>query len=137
VSGDNDCVYCIDASVFIDLKHYPSHIFEVWSAFDHLAAAGRLITFRGIADECHDSACIEWFKRHTGIVKPFSTELNDCILRVLSDLDKMGKRMFNPSAEKDERDPFLVALALAESERAGKPPSEKGLCCDAGSPWRR
>lgn len=53
----NDEIYCLDASALIELvKKYPVRIFQgVWAGMEQLANSGRLITFKGIADECHDS----------------------------------------------------------------------------------
>ena len=119
MTSGGDCIYCLDASVMIDLKdRYPRKIFKgLWEGLETLANNGRLITFRGIASECHDEVSREWFRAHAHIVKPFSEAVNDCMNQVLSDLAKAGKRMFNPSGEKDERDPFLVALALSEQRK--------------------
>lgn len=119
MARENDEIYCLDASAMIELsKKYPVRIFPgIWAGVEQLATSGRLITFKGIADECHDEECTEWSRLHKGVIRPFSEDLNECLNQLLGELASSGRRMFNPSAEKDERDPFLIALAMAERKQ--------------------
>ena len=117
MSRPYDLIYCMDSSAFIDMERAAEHVPGLWEAMGDLADNGRLIMPKVLVEE----ECIKpwnqaWFDAHQGMVRSFSPELGDAMTQLQSDLSSDGQYMVHPGSTRDRGDPWVVALAMAESK---------------------
>lgn len=113
-------IYCIDASVVIDMVHdYPEWLIPgIWDAMAELADQDRLIIPKRVRDECKDDEVQQWFEDHSQMVKEFSEIQNVALTQLMADLDSDDQHLVDQdSPGKDEGDPFFIALIMAENKR--------------------
>ena len=106
--------YSVDASVMIRLKDMlPDDLFRpAWEEIERLVVAERWKVFDHVAQEVHGERAKEWFSHNPAAIAPFDASFNDYFNRFMVELDGYGLRMVDPNKERDDGDPFVVALAL-------------------------
>lgn len=119
--NSSELIYNLDASAFISMVHdYPRDVFPgLWKDMGTLADCGRLVMFELIMKECKDPSAQDWLKEHKLMIRGFSAEINDAMLRLQSDLSGDGQFIEDPKSGKSKADPWLIALTMAESSPAG------------------
>ena len=112
--------YCIDASSLIKLKQdYRRSVFSgVWDKIEELAQEGRMIAPDEVRREIEkDDLLGPWAKKNKNMFRKLDQAQLDTAKEVAThfpNLAKPGK--FGPAA-----DPFVVALAHLEDQRASSP----------------
>lgn len=110
-------IYCIDTSALIDLKQlYPSDVFStLWKKLDELVKQGRLIAPREVLKEIEekDDELLRWVKKHKKMFK----KLNQQQVEVVKEIQQRFPTLVDPAKEIPDADPFVIALAIAESKK--------------------
>ena len=78
MSSGRPCAYCIDTSVFIDLRVYydPAVFPTLWGNLHALVSSGRLFTPEHVVHEVLDPPIIDWISAHPGLIRPFDAAQN-------------------------------------------------------------
>jgi hypothetical protein len=110
-------IYCVDTSTFIDLRHYPRHIFEsVWQRLEGMASRGRLISTDEVLLELarRDDDLHRWGQDHRALFRPPTREVILQAQQVLNDFPEWGDLV---TRETPWADPLVVAEAIVEQRR--------------------
>jgi len=107
-------LYSVDASALIEMKDiYPIHVFRsMWDFVGSTADSGRLVVAEPVGEECKDAVFKPWFASHPKIILRFSEELNNYVNALQTEIQKAALPLVNPSSQKSQNDPFVVAAAL-------------------------
>lgn len=109
--------FCFDSSAFIDLyRHYGQPLIpEIWVELDKFFADGKIISHKIVFDELTTSS-----KRPDGLSQWISSKRSSFkdmtgnqALHVAS-IVKEFPGLIQPEREKDQADPWLIALAIEE-----------------------
>jgi hypothetical protein len=115
----NKVLFCIDASTFITMdKYYPPNLLnDLWVEFDILFDQGKIISHRFVFEELTTKAK---YKDH--IAKWISTkweyfkDISEFQIQYVSQIIKKFPGLIDANCEKDQADPWIIALAI-EMER--------------------
>lgn len=111
-------IYCIDTSALIDLKRlYPSDVFlTLWEKLNELVKQGRLIAPREVLKEIEekDDELLRWVKKHKKMFK----KLNQQQIEIVKEIQQRFPTLVDPAKKIPDADPFVIALAIAESKKA-------------------
>lgn len=111
-------IYCFDSSIFIAVNRVHSYIPvpDVWEKLDTLFNNGRLISHIYVYNEFHTNSrnpdfLAKWVKnRKRYFVRETEKQFN-YIRQILAKFE----RFINPESEKNEADPWVVALAMEKN----------------------
>lgn len=111
-------VFCIDTSAFVDLHQYYGYtkLPEIWEEMDKLFAANRIISHKIVFDELTTQAkkpsyLSKWI---TSKQIYFRSETGFQAKQVATIIAKFP-RLIDPFCEKEQADPWLIALAIEEN----------------------
>lgn len=103
-------LYCIDASSLITLKGFPRNIFStVWEDLEKAVKDGWIISPEAVKREllAYDDEVAKWSKG----MDSFFYDPTDTVLDRVATLMKTFPDLVNHSSDKDQADPYVVALA--------------------------
>ena len=111
----DDIVFCIDTSAFVDLhKYYPEQrVPELWNELSRLFQSGNVISHKIVFDELTTNS-----KRPSPLSKWVTARRNnffDMTSNQAIHVDSIIKEfpgLIDPTYEKDQADPWLIALVL-------------------------
>lgn len=116
------CVYILDSSSLISLNRFDSEVFElpqrVWKRLDELLEDGTIISSRYVYEEIVTDSqkpdkVSAWLKpKKSHFVKP----TNQQVLYMAEAVNEFSG-LVDPDSEKEQADPWLVALAREKQEQ--------------------
>lgn len=133
-------LYCIDASSLITLKSFPRNIFAtVWDDLEKAIKAGQIISPEAVKRELlvYDDDVAKWAKGVDGLFH----DPTDGVLERVSSLMKTVPELVNHASDRDQADPYVVALgqetgAIIVTEETSKRNNKKAkipsVCKDLG-----
>jgi hypothetical protein len=105
-------IYCIDTSSLIFAKNsFPTDLFPgFWTPFEDKIRDKSLISIHPVWEEIGkgDDGLPKWAKDNHVLFHEVTTEIGYAVKKVIT----AGKEIVNPLLEKDEADPYLIALAM-------------------------
>lgn len=116
------CVYIVDSSSLISLNRFDSEVFEiperVWKKLDELLENGTITSSRYVYDEIVTDSqkpdkVSAWLKPRKSL---FHKPTNQQVLYMAEAVNEFSG-LVNPESEKEQADPWLVALAREKSEQ--------------------
>lgn len=118
----NDIKYCFDTSAFITLhRFYPdSLIHGLWQSLEELFDAGRIISHEIVFNEIvpktgnKDSLAIWIEKYKTHFLSRTQYQVN-----LLPDILRNFPKLIDPEHEKEQADPWLLAMIIENMENEG------------------
>lgn len=120
MSKDEQVIYCIDTSAFIDLRVlYPMDTFpSLWDELDKLISSGRLISPAEVYDEIkkRDTELLDWVKQRKSMFVKLDEAQDNEVKKVLAEFPDLS----NAEKETPDADPFVVALALVRNNQSGQ-----------------
>jgi len=109
--------YVIDSSSLIDMKmHYPMTVFRsLWVRCDGLIGEGRLCAPPIVLEELEqkDDELTKWARGRNGGL--FHQDSSDLMGRV-SEILGIFPKLINPNLDREQADPFVIAMALEKRE---------------------
>ena len=113
--NEEDIIFCIDSSALIDLhKYYPERrVPDLWNELDKLLQSGRLISHKIVFDELTTNAkrpsdLSRWVSARRG----HFVDMNPSQAQHVASIVFQFPGLIDPSSEKDQADPWLIALVL-------------------------
>ncbi|MGA9139784.1 MAG: DUF4411 family protein [Methanocella sp.] len=110
----DNTLYVIDTSSAIDFnRHYNHPVFKSLNDdFNRLIRHGRLIApYQVLAEiELQDDLCAQWAHSHER--RLFRFDYSDFTMQKLAEIMSNFPGLVNVESEKDQADPYLIALAL-------------------------
>lgn len=120
-SKDPVTLFCIDSSSFIYLHRFypPSFSKSIWDEFEQLFQEGRIISHKIVFEELTTSAkkpdfLTKWILSKKQYFKGFTPAQAQYVSQIIGKFPGL----IDPQREKDEADPWLIALALEEKTLA-------------------
>lgn len=105
-------IYCVDTSSLIFAKNsMPRDLFQgFWHPFEEKIRDRSIISIQPVFDEIGkgDDGLQQWSKEYSFFFQDVTTEIGYAVRDVI----RSAKEIVNHRAEKDEADPYIVALAL-------------------------
>jgi hypothetical protein len=119
-SENKDTVFCIDSSSFIYLHRYypPAFSKDIWEEFEQLFSDGRIISHKIVFEELtvkskKPDALTNWIVSKKQYFKGFTFTQAKFVSKIINEFPGL----IDHSREKDEADPWLIALALEEQSQ--------------------
>ena len=113
--------FCIDSSAFIILHRYysPKYFKPLWENIETLFKEGKIISHKIVYDELTTSSndpdeLCKWIK---GKRKYFESDTGKQAIYV-SEIISRYPQLIDPEKEKDEADPWLIALVMQKKEES-------------------
>jgi len=114
----DEIIYFLDSSALIamqnelwPMKHFP----VVWANINDLADAGRLLVFEAVKDECDDEELVRWFVEHPNVLIGPSSEIENCMKRLMQDLQSRKRKLVDYESRESDADSFVIACAMAHN----------------------
>ncbi len=115
-------IYCIDASAFITMhRFYPIRLIpDLWSHLEELFAQKKILSHQIVFDEIvpkngKKDDLAQWLNRFRQNFIPISQRQLELIQDILSKYPKL----IDPESEKDQADPWMVAMLIEMMEKDG------------------
>ena len=112
-------MYCVDTSVFINLKHYPRRIFPtIWGKIEVMIDRGELISHIEVLGELEEGGdeIYIWCKQHKKMFK----DMDPCqIEQIKQFIQRLYTKDYwdRQSLKKHWADPWIIALARCEGAK--------------------
>jgi hypothetical protein len=112
VMGNN--AYVIDTSSLLELRpflKYKKTIVSLWSNMENIIDAGRLMAPDMVFDDLKVKSddILFWAKSHRSLFKKVTSSQ----LKILKDIENKYPQWVDPNSNKNQADPYVVALAIA------------------------
>jgi len=127
---NEDTVFCIDTSALVDLhRYYPQQqVPDLWVELDGLLQHGKLISHKIVFDELTTNAkrpsdLSRWVAGRQG----HFIEMNPSQVLYVADIVSKFPGLIDPYSEKDQADPWLIALSLDRREQNTMFPEEYAI----------
>lgn len=109
-------IYCFDTNALIDLyrRKYPADIFQtLWNNIDAEIQNGSLVIPREVYRELaqNDDELFKWVKARPHMIHPPDANQAATVAQVLARFPNL----IDPAKTTPDADPFVIALAMAES----------------------
>lgn len=107
-------IYCIDTSSLIFAKNsYPRDLFPgIWLPLEEKIKDGTLISIQPVREELGkgnaEDELQKWITDNEQIFREVTTDIGVAVKKVIQN----AKEIVNHQAEKDEADPYIIALAM-------------------------
>ncbi len=112
-------IYCIDSSVFISLNRINQiiPIPDIWIEFDKLFRSGRLLSHEFVYEEFNPESknpdfLAKWMKDK----KEYFVGTTEKQFQLVEKILERFEGLINPDKEKNEADPWIIALAIEKNE---------------------
>lgn len=120
MNEDKDIIFCFDSSALIDLHKYygKQRIPEMWDELEDLFARGKIISHKIVFDELTTQAkkpseLSSWVSSKSSSFR----DMTGTQAKYVESIVNQFPRLIDPLCEKDQADPWLVALILEERYR--------------------
>lgn len=120
-SKNSDTLFCVDSSSFIYLHRFypPTFCKDIWGELEQLFHDGKIISHVIAFEELTTSAkkldsLTKWISPKKQYFKSFSPTQAQYVAQIVNRFP----RLIDPHREKDEADPWLIALAIEEQSQA-------------------
>jgi hypothetical protein len=117
-----DKIYCIDTNVFLHLHliHKMIPIDSVWSELDRLFAEGKTLSHEYVFDEFYsESSKRDFIQKWIEDKKKYFLSITDRQFELVNAILKEFPDLIDPEKEKNQADPWLIALAIELKEDPG------------------
>lgn len=121
-SVEKEKIYIFDSNVFINLNTIDTHLIhlpdEVWTKLDELMTSGKIISHRTVYDEVVSGS--KQPDKVSAWLQPRKTYFERATARqieVMSDVVNQFDKLIDVNNERDQADPWLVALAVEKNEQ--------------------
>ena len=112
-------IYCFDSSIFITLNRVNNilPVPDIWKELDHLLKNGRLISHIYVYNEfnpdCEKPDFLgKWVKSRKKYFIGVTEDQINHVRQILSEFHQL----INPDTEKNQADPWIIALAMEKNE---------------------
>ncbi len=120
-SEDIDTVFCIDSSSFIYLHRFypPGFSKDIWDEFEELFHNGRIISHIIVFEELTTRSkkpdpLTKWILLKKQYFRGFTTAQAQHVAEIINQFPGL----IDPQREKDEADPWLIAMAIEEQAQS-------------------
>ena len=114
-------IYCIDTNIFVIIhRYYPKKISpDLWNELDKLFAENRIISHITVYDEiCHSKKNKDLLAKWIEEKKEYFKETTQRQLELVPDVIKNFPKLIDPKNEREQADPWLVALLIENRENS-------------------
>lgn len=122
MKSNENVIYCIDTSAFITMhRFYPMHMIpDLWSYLEDLFNSNKIISHQIVYDEIVPKAgnkdeLAKWLTNFKVNFKTTSQRQVELVPGILQNFPKL----IDPESEKDQADPWLVAMLVEIMEQEG------------------
>lgn len=118
----SDRIYCIDTNIFIWIhRYYPKSVFpDLWDELDKLFSQGKIISHATVFDEiCHSKKNKDELAKWITTKQKYFREITQRQLELLPDIVKNFPKLIDPKSEKEQADPWLIAMLVEYMEESG------------------
>lgn len=122
MKSDARKIYCIDSSAFITMhRFYPLRIFpDLWSLLEELFIEKKILAHQIVFDEIVPKAgkkdeLAQWLTNF----RPNFISISQRQLELVPDVLKNFPKLIDPESEKDQADPWMVAMLVEIMEQEG------------------
>ncbi|MBN3035665.1 MAG: DUF4411 family protein, partial [Bacteroidales bacterium] len=116
---ETEKIYCIDTSVFLHLHliHKMIPIDSVWIELDKLFASGKILSHEYVFDKFFsESSKRDFIQKWIEDKKKYFLSITDRQFELVNVILKEIPDLIDPEKEKNEADPWLIALAIELKE---------------------